>query len=164
MGCWPVDRVNSLRRRLGLTDIRSAGAGATSPGSRHSHVPDHPKEALVANADKAAQYVAQCISQGSDYIKVIADVPGPEQSTLNALVKATRDHGKLSIAYAVSSAALAFSQEAKVNMVTHIPMDRPLDEAAIQHMATEKHIAIPTLTMLKCRCYPSISNLPQLLC
>ena len=151
MGCWPPDRVNSLRARVGLTDILSAGTGATSPGSRHSRLADRPKEAVVANATEAAHYVAQCVSQGSDYIKIIADVPGPDQSTLNALVTAAREHGKLSIAHAVSNAAFAMSQEAKVDMVTHIPMDKPLDDASIRNMAIEKRISIPTLTMMKCK-------------
>ena len=154
MGCWPIDRVNSLRGRLGLTDIRSAGTGASSPGSRHSRLSDRPKEALVANADEAARYVAQCVSQGSDYIKIIADVPGPDQATLNALVIAAHKHGKLSIAHAVSSAAFAMSQEAKVDMITHVPMDKLLDDATIACMAAEKRVAIPTLTMMKGRFNP----------
>ena len=153
MGCWPVERVDSLRGRVGLTDIRSAGTGASSPNSRHSRVFDRPKEALVANSEEAAKYVACCVLQGSDYIKIIADIPGPDQPTLNALVEAAHKHRKLSIAHAVSGLTFAMAQEAKVDIVTHVPMDKPLDDAAIGRMAAEKRIAVPTLTMMKCEFY-----------
>ena len=152
MGCWPVDLVDSLRGLVGVTDIRSAGTGASSPGSRHSRVADRPKEANVANAEEAEKFVSLCVSNGSDYIKIIVDPPeGPDQATINAIVDNARSHGKLSVAHAVTTSAFEMAQRGKVDIVTHVPLDKALDEEAICRMAADKRVAIPTLTMMKCK-------------
>jgi hypothetical protein len=44
------------------------------------------QEALVANAPKVKKFVDNLVAEGGDYIKVVADVPGPDQETINALV------------------------------------------------------------------------------
>ena len=42
MGTWPPALVDSLRAKEGFPDIHSTGTSATSPGSRHSHIPGRP--------------------------------------------------------------------------------------------------------------------------
>jgi hypothetical protein len=112
---------------------------------------------LVANTEEAARYVSRSISEGSDYIKIIVDVPGgPDQATLNALVDSARDYGKLSIAHAVSGPAFEMAQKAKVDIITHVPLDQSLDEAFISRMVAEKRIVIPTLTMMKCELHSAL--------
>src|SRR6201999_3559660 len=93
MGAWPPSMVDSLRNRTGMADIRSAGIPATIAGSAHSHLPGYPAEELVDGPTGAAGFVADRIVEGADYIKLIADIPGPDQETLDALVEASRRHG-----------------------------------------------------------------------
>ena len=147
MGGWPPDLMHSLRGQVGLTDIRTAGIPATAAGSIHARFLGLPLVAMVESPEEASRFVADRISEGSDYIKLIADIPGPTQPTLNSLAAAAHQQGKLSIAHAATYGPFAMAQEAKVDVVTHSPQDKPLTAADAALMASEARIAIPTLTM-----------------
>jgi imidazolonepropionase-like amidohydrolase len=149
MGAWPPSMVDSLRNRTGMADIRSAGIPATTAGSSHSHLPGWPAEEMVDGAAGAAQFVADRIAEGADYIKLIVDTPGPDQETLDALVAASHRHGKLTVAHAASTAALDMALRAGVDMITHAPLDRPLTESTTVRILAQKCVMIPTLTMMK---------------
>ena len=84
MGAWPPSMVDALRNRTGMADIRSAGIPATTAGSAHSRLPGYPAGELVDDTAGAARFVADRIAEGADYIKLIADIPGPDQETLDA--------------------------------------------------------------------------------
>ncbi len=144
---WSV--VNELRGLSGLTDIRSPGKAAVAPGSDHARMLDAPPEAQIAGPDQAADFVTSWISQGADYIKIILARDGFDQPTLNAIVAAAHEHGMLTIAHASSFADIAMAQEAQVDVVTHAPLDRALDEAAVARMVAESRISVPTLTMME---------------
>ena len=149
MGAWPPSMVDSLRNRTGMADIRSAGIPATIAGSAHSHLPGYPAGELVEGPAGAAQFVTDRIAEGADYIKLIADIPGPDQETLDALVAAAHLYGRLTVAHAVSTAALDMALEARVDMVTHAPLDRRLTEFTAARMHAQECASIPTLTMMK---------------
>jgi cytosine/adenosine deaminase-related metal-dependent hydrolase len=83
MATWPLELLTSLRGEKGLTDIRSSGISATSPGSTHSHFVS--KECTLSGPEEAKQFVAKRVEEGSDFIKITADVPGPGQETVNTL-------------------------------------------------------------------------------
>ena len=89
MATWPPSQLSALRVASndgeGVTDIRSPGAPACAPNSRHSQMPGFPTEELVANEEEAVKFVEKRVGEGVDYVKMIADVPGFEQGTLNAL-------------------------------------------------------------------------------
>jgi imidazolonepropionase-like amidohydrolase len=149
MGAWPPSMVDSLRRRTGMADIRSAGIPATIAGSTHSHLPGYPAEELVDGRAGAAQFVTDRIAEGVDYIKLIADIPGPDQETMDALVAASHRHGKLAVAHAVSTAALDMALKAGVDVITHAPLDRRLTESTAGRILARGCVVIPTLTMMK---------------
>lgn len=46
MATWPADKMNLLRHKIGVTDIRSARLPATAKGSMHSAILPLPDEAL----------------------------------------------------------------------------------------------------------------------
>lgn len=149
MSNWPPAFVNTLRGQTGLTDIRSAGISATSPGSGHSRMPGRPQDSLVPDPAAAAQFVTSRVAEGSDYIKMIADVPGPDQATLNALVAAAHERGMLTIAHASKFAATQMAVEAGVDVVTHVPLDTVLDTDTVQRMVTRVCTCVPTLAMME---------------
>ncbi|MCJ1247083.1 hypothetical protein MMC30_004294 [Trapelia coarctata] len=149
MASWPPARVDALRGLKDHTDIRSAGIPVTAPGTTHSRIPGFSKEALLSSPDQAPKYVADRVAEGSDYIKVIADIPGPDQATLNAVVVAAHEHKKLVIAHASAFAPFYMAQEAGVDIVTHVPLDKPLDSAAVARMTAENRVVVPTLTMME---------------
>jgi imidazolonepropionase-like amidohydrolase len=149
MGAWPPSMVDSLRNRAGMADIRSAGLPATTAGSAHSRLPGYPAGELVDGPAGAAGFVADRIAEGADYIKLIADIPGLDQETLDALVATSHRAGKRAVAHAVSAAALDMALQAGVDMVTHVPLDRRLTDSTAARVLAQKCVSIPTLTMMK---------------
>jgi imidazolonepropionase-like amidohydrolase len=149
MGAWPPSMVDSLRNRTGMADMRSAGIPATTAGSAHSRLPGYPAGELVDGPAGAARFVADRIAEGADYIKLIADIPGPDQETLDALVATSHRHGKRTVAHAASRAALDMALHAGVDMVTHVPLDRRLTESTAARILAQKCVSIPTLTMMR---------------
>src|ERR1700677_994624 len=151
MACGPPELVDSLRGAAGLTDIRSAGTPAIAPGSAHSRIPGIGQRGLVTGPDQAAKFVADRVAEGSDYIKIIVGCPGPshDQATLDALAAAARDHAKLSVAHASSFESVAMAQRARVGVLTHVPLDKALDEDAAARAAADGRILVPTLAMME---------------
>lgn len=149
MAAWPPALVDSLRGVHGLTDMRSSGTPATTSGSTHSRIPGFPTAGFVDEPGQAAKFVHDRVAEGSDYIKIIVDIPGPDQVTLDALVTAARQHGKHTIAHAASYAAVRMALRAQVDMITHAPLDTALDQTTAARMATQGSVAIPTLAMME---------------
>ena len=151
MASAPPQFVDALRGIAGLTDIRSAGTPAIAPGSGHSHIPVLGQRGLVHGAHEAAAFVADRLAEGSDYIKIIVGSLGPDhdQATLDALVAAAHGHGKLVVAHASNIDAVQKSVRAGVDVLTHVPMDRPVDAATAGRMAAEGRIVVPTLSMME---------------
>lgn len=149
MACWPPSLVDSLRNRSGLTDIRSAGTPATAPGSIESQIPGFPQSELISKPEQAARFVAARVAEGSDYIKLIVDVPGLDQPTLNALTTTAHQYGKLVMAHAVTSAAVGEALLAGVDMIHHVPLDTALTAAAVAQYVSRKRISVPTLTIME---------------
>jgi imidazolonepropionase-like amidohydrolase len=149
MATWPPARVDALRGHVGSTDIRSAGIPATTSGSTHSHIPGFPSQGLVDSPNAASQFVEERIADGSDYIKIIADIPGPDQRTMQALVEAAHDRGTRTVVHATTTVTFAMAVNAGADIITHVPIDRALDAAVVAQMAAAGTIAIPTLTMMK---------------
>jgi imidazolonepropionase-like amidohydrolase len=149
MGSWPPSFVNSMRGHSGLTDIRSAGGSATSPGSTHSKIPEFPPDGILSGPKEAERFVIERIAQGSDYIKIIADIPGPDQETLSALVSAAHTRGKIVITHAASHASYTMGVIAGSDILTHVPIDRPLDEDVVSQMLENGQVSVPTLSMME---------------
>lgn len=149
MACWPISKLDQLRNHTGLTDIRSAGLPATSSGSVHSCLLPLPKDALVHGPVAAANFVAKRVSDKVDYLKVVADVPGPDQDTLTALVAEGHKNKLLVIAHAAALVPFDMALTAKADVLTHVPTDQPFNEAGAIRMAADGQIAVPTLTMME---------------
>lgn len=154
MAEWPPSTHQSLRNKRGLTDIRSPGLPATCAGSLHSKILPLPPKQLVTGPGDAEAFVADRLEEGADYVKVIADVPGPDQETLNAITTAAHRAGKMVIAHASAYTPFSMAQEAGVDVVTHAPRDRVLDDEAINQMVEGKRISVPTLTMMEATSKP----------
>src|SRR5271170_6792537 len=148
MRTWPPELVASLRGRPGVTDVRSSGTGATHPASMHAKRMGR-AQGLVADPDKAKAYVAQRVAEGVDYIKIIIDLPGFDEPTVRALVEAAHAQRLRTIAHAAARDAVLLAQAAGVDVLTHAPIDRQLEESAVQHTRTSGQVVVPTLTMME---------------
>ena len=147
----PSPALDSLRSVPGITALRSAGIPALAPGSLHARMLVTDERAQLKGADQAGQFVADRVAEGADYIKIVIGSPGADhdQATVDALVAAAHEHGKQVVAHASSYAAVAKAQQAGVDVLTHVPLDRALDEADAALMAAGGRILIPTLTMME---------------
>jgi imidazolonepropionase-like amidohydrolase len=149
MACWPASHVDSLRHQAGLTDVRSAGVPAAEPGSIQGHLPGFPASALLTSPQQALPFVTARVSEGSDYIKVIVDVPGLSPAILQALVAAAHGYGKAVMAHATSTQAISTALAAGIDMVHHTPLDVPLDAGTVAQYTSGGRVAVPTLTMMQ---------------
>jgi hypothetical protein len=119
----PPEFVDSMRGIPGLTDIRSAGTAALAPDSIHSHIPEIGERGLIRTAGDAERFVTERFAEGSDYLKILIDLPGPspDQATVEALVAAAHGLGRLVVAHALSYEAAQAAQAAGVDALTHTP-------------------------------------------
>lgn len=157
MATWPADKMNGLRNHEGLTDIRSAGLPATINGSLHSHMMPLTESAFLSGPEEAPKFVKDRIDEGSDYIKIISDVPGPSQEIMNALVEETHKHGIMAIAHASAYIPFQMALEAHTDIITHSPRNKVVDGKVVARMLQDSCVSVPTLTMMK-----AVSQPPRL--
>ncbi|MDT7575963.1 MAG: hypothetical protein QOH17_2296 [Pseudonocardiales bacterium] len=148
----PAPLVAALRGMSGVADIRSPLMAAASPTSAHAvRMKDIPTaaEAVVGGVADVEAWISRHVQQGADYIKVVIDLPGFDQQTVDALVAATHARGLKVVAHASRSDAVAMAQRAGVDVLTHAPLDRPIDEAQAAELVAAGTVIVPTLTMMR---------------
>ena len=151
MGSWPPALIDELRR-AGSTDVRSTGAGAVGAGSMTAKMPGRPADSIVTTPEEGRRFVAARVAEGVDYIKVIIDPPGRgglQQEAVAAIIQAAHDAGRMVVAHASHTGAVAMAQAAGADVLTHAPLDAALDEAAIADVVRSHRTSVPTLTMME---------------
>jgi imidazolonepropionase-like amidohydrolase len=151
MGSWPPALIAELRQAR-FTDVRSTGAGAIGPGSPLARIPGRPADSIVTRPEDGRRFVAARVAEGVDYIKVIVDPPGrggPDQATVTAIVQAAHDAGRMVVAHASNTGAVATAQAAGADVLTHAPLDAALDEAAVAEVVRSQRTSVPTLVMME---------------
>lgn len=147
--------VDGLRGLPGLTDIRSAGSPASGPGGIQTRMLGFPEDTAVSGPDDAERFVAQRVSEGSDYLKIIVEDPaqmGPAAlgaETVAALGEAARRHGLRTYAHATTVASVRLAAEAGVDVITHVPIDAPLDPGTAADIRERGIVVVPTLVMMR---------------
>ena len=148
----PAALVATLRGLPGVTDIRSPLMAANSPASAHgARMKDIPAaaEAVVNGVADVDAWVSRHVQQGADFIKVVIDLPGFDQQTVDALVAAAHAHDLKVVAHASRSDAVAMAQRAGVDVLTHAPLDRPVDKVQAAELVAAGTVIVPTLTMMR---------------
>ena len=151
MGSWPPELIQQLRV-TGPTDVRSTGAGAVGPGSPQARIPGRPADSVVLSPQDGRRFVATRVAEGMDYIKVIVEAPGRgglDLPTLTAIVQAAHDAGRLVVAHASHTGAVATAQAAGADVLTHAPLDAPLGAAGVAGAVASRRTSVPTLVMME---------------
>ena len=156
MGCFPASMLSQIRA-LTTDDsgpprphLLSAGTPATSPGSAHSHIPAMPAEALLTDPADADRFVKNRLTVDcSDYVKLIADVPGPSQALLDALTAATRAAGLHTVVHAATAEPFRMAVRSGADCVTHAPLDAAIDDAVAGELRDRDGTVVATLTMME---------------
>ncbi len=155
MGAQSIAVTNSLRHRKGLTDIRGAGNVASAPGGMTITSMGYPAASAVTGPTDASRFVADRVSEGADYIKVIVEDPDVKGSvvfdvaTIAALVEAAHRAGLKTIAHVTSVAAFMLATNAGIDVLTHAPLDADVDDSLASTIATRGIVSVPTLIAMR---------------
>ncbi len=156
----PPQFTRMLRRRAASrddeADLRSSGlmAGAVDGWPAVMLPPDPSGWRMpgLSGPEDAERFVADRVREGSDYLKVFvenaADVTRPTLSpgTVAAVCAAARGRGLRTVAHAPTRWAFATARAAGVDILTHVPLDGPLDEDGLGGLTV-----VPTMTMMAAR-------------
>jgi imidazolonepropionase-like amidohydrolase len=144
------EQTAKLRGMDGQADFRTAGVPAIAPGSLHSHFPGIGPRGLISGPGEAEKFVADRVAEGSDFIKIVIGSPfaDHDQATVDALVAAAHASGMSVVAHASSVAAVDKALAAGADILTHAPLDAPLDPLTAAEMTAAGRVVVPTLTMM----------------
>ena len=163
MASFP-SQFDALRARPGLPDVRSAGIPASGPGGVQTTRMGFPQSSVVTGPDDAERFIAERVAEGSDYIKIIVEDPsimgaaaldGP---TISAIVRCAHDRHMRVYAHVTTTPAVQLATDANVDVLTHIPIDAPLDDTLVASILARGLLSVPTLVMM--RGVAGLHNLP----
>lgn len=136
-----------------LADIWSAGHLITAPGGHGSQFGPVP---TLAEGDDPAEFVADRLAEGSDYIKIIMEagdayegityVPLTTQQ-VHELIAAAHDHGVLTVVHIGSRSAAVDAVDAGADVLTHSPADGLLSADQIERLQATGVPMIATLSV-----------------
>jgi imidazolonepropionase-like amidohydrolase len=152
LACFSHQLCASLQNHSGLVDLKLSSAPAAAPGSAHGNITamvDQTGSLLVANIGQAKAWVDRQVAPGPDYIKLIAEVPGMDQATLNTLTQESKHRHKLVLCHASSYEAYRQATLAQVDQIHHTPLDRVIDTAGAFEIRRQNQVSVPTLTMMQ---------------
>jgi imidazolonepropionase-like amidohydrolase len=155
MGTQSLALIGELRRCVGGADIRSAIYPAAPPGATPTARMGYPASAAVDGPPDAARFVGDRAAEGADLIKIVLEdpkMPGSvplDEATVRALVEAARAREFRTVAHAVTYDTFALALRAGVDIITHAPLDRPLDDRLANQIAEHSVPVVPTLIMMR---------------
>ncbi len=155
MGSHTMALTDSLRHRQGLADIRGSGNPASAPGGMQTTRMGFPSSSVVTGPADADRFVADRVSEGADYIKVIVEDPRRmgsaafDVATIAALVEAAHRAGLKAIAHVTALDALTNAADAGVDILTHAPLDADVDDNLARALAARGIVSVPTLIMMR---------------
>ncbi|KAJ4357423.1 uncharacterized protein N0V89_001998 [Didymosphaeria variabile] len=150
-GNLPSAHQQILQNTSTAPDILYVNKFATSTGSTHSKFQMAGPSSIVDTVEDAVAFVDERVKQGAHYIKIVADLPGPNQQVINQLSRCAHAHGKMTIVHASRNAAflMALRAEPPVSVITHVPMDEPLTHEQAEVMKEKGIVSVPTLVMME---------------
>ena len=155
MGSPSMQLTDALRNRPGVSDIRGSGNSASAPGGLQTTRMGMPASSAVTGPADAPRFVAERVAEGADYIKVIVEDPrvmgaaALDVATIAALVEAAHQAHLKVIAHASTTAAIRLAGEARVDVITHTPLDADFDRELAAAFVAQGIISVPTLTMMR---------------
>ncbi|QIX01000.1 hypothetical protein AMS68_006517 [Peltaster fructicola] len=147
MNCINYESCSSLRDQTGLTSLFMAGMSAQGPGSAHARNGHTPASQLISSPQQAPQYVANVFGNGSDFLKIVSELNGPDQDTQNALVLYAHNIGKKVMTHASDIVHYVMAVKSKANGPQHLPVDAVLDNATLAEIRANGQFATPTLAV-----------------
>ena len=135
----------------GRADLVSAGTLVTAPGGHGTqyglNIP------TLENPAQAADFVAQRLAEGSDFIKVVYDGAGGhwptiDVETLGTVITAAHDQGAVAVVHVSDLEAARTAIELGADGLVHVWSDRPADGEVLALAAERGAFVIPTLSVV----------------
>ena len=142
----------SLQGHSGLVDIKLATTAAYAPDSLHAQLlrsVDVNGTGIVRNSTEAKTWIEKQAFWGPDFVKIVAESPGLDQATINALVREARKKGKFAVVHASDLGSYEQAFFAKADQIHHAPLNRPINNSFAQLIRAQQQVVTPTLTMMK---------------
>lgn len=150
LGAYPKQLFEQLKTVKGATEYLSSGLAAFPPESTHAQFyAGRDRDMSLKAEEDVAEWVSSRVAEGVDFIKIIADEPGFSQACLNKLARESKAAGKVTIAHGTHYSAYERGLKAGFDILTHVPLDKSLDEAVINKMVAQGTVSSPTLAMMK---------------
>ena len=160
MGSVSPDFVSNIRAEDAIqqatdrADLYSAVLWVTAPGS---HGTQFGEVATLTEPADAAEFVAQRIEDGADFIKIIYDnfkmidrpVPTLSKEAMTAVVAAAHAQGKIAVVHSRDVEAYADVIEAGADGFVHTPVDEKLDAKMIAMIKAQDMYVGPNMSMLR---------------
>lgn len=136
-------------------DMLSAGALATAPGG---HGTQFGVEVPTLTApEQAAEWVAERVAAGADYVKVIIedghemgmDTPTLDEETVTAVIEAAHAEGLLVLTHVQTLAAAEMAVRAGTDGLAHMFSDALPTPALIEAMLANDVFVVPTLAVFQ---------------
>ena len=143
------------REDAGRTSLRTAGFPAGPPTGTHIARLGYPVRIGITDADDAIGWVAQRVSEGSDYIKVLLEPRIPGQSdpldprTAAALVTAAHAAGRMVVMHTTTIDTVQVALAAGADVFTHTPLAGIFEPAFVRQIVHAGTVAVPTLSMMQ---------------
>lgn len=147
MACNDYRVCASLHSQIGLTDYITAGYPAVGPNSSHSH--GLPPSRLITSPAEASAWVQDTFDNGGSYLKIVAELNGPDQATQNALVAAAHAIGRKSMTHAALHDYYVQAILSRTDGPQHVPTDGVLNDTMLQVMVAQNQFATPTMNVFR---------------
>lgn len=145
--CQDYEFCSSMRGQTGLSSFFTAGFSAKGPYSSHANNSDAPLRELIWEPSQAPAYVQNVFGNGSDWLKIVSELNGPDQETQNALVLHAHALGKSVNTHAADLQSYIMAIVSKCDGPQHIPLDGHLNETMVDLMYAQRQYATPTMNV-----------------
>lgn len=169
-GFWTPEERKEVAERYDVADVRSAGLGITPPNGHptelvHADANEQPGETpddgehrfpFTDSPQKAAEIVAERVSQGFDYIKIMVEdgtvfgKPGTPMVSDEIIATTTHEahqFGKIVLAHTLTQESAKRAIAGGVDGLAHIFIDSPITDELIHAITESGAFVIPTLSV-----------------
>lgn len=151
MNCENYTQCHINANQVGLADFIWAGRSAVGKNSSHEKTdPTRPKDTLIYPDTDVVQFASDQFNNGSDFLKITAEVCGPSPEQQIQMVNTARHkYNKQSMTHA--SAILSYHQAVTSNTdgIQHVPDDGILDDNTIQKIVEQGQFVTPTINVFE---------------
>jgi imidazolonepropionase-like amidohydrolase len=151
MNCANYTQCDIMARQPGLATFLRAGRAAVGNGSLHEKQdPTRPKDTLIYPSTDVAQWTEWQFGNGSDYMKIAAEVDGPSTQQQIEIVQLTRArYRRQTMTHAAAVMSYAQAVESQTDGIQHVPDDGILDAATVRKIIAQGQFVTPTLNVFE---------------